>query len=1631
MTDIRNIISIIKNKNINSRLDNFKIYINNFFTNWFIKLNKNDLEILSEICFFLIIRIKNLFNINEKDLLFQFSKNNNQDIKALTLLFLPYLNDEETKLYDNITNLNQIICSQKLKNDVLEYERTQIIKDHFKYSTMGLSFISDEGKIEDDIIYKVIYNKLISLINTLSIINGKFYINWINITPLTLDTYKSSYIYKQTSNDINNTINNYLNGVNSLDYNGLYIGEFYNVYRNIYYEDIKKIKWIIFTYFFNDQKIYLLQYLHSILDINKIIQNTSFNDLNIEDKIKFTNGLKNINLSTTEYLIWKNFIVFFVNNYTHKLLLFNDNIKNLKNIFTIETVDLDIETGTNDFSNKTQTKINNILDEDILLFLKNVNPEYMWEYLKETLTIFENTVYYDHLIKDNKILTNFVNYNGLNLKNIYNIAKSIVHYTNGNNWLVFPEKFDALTFNNKSIFFNRFLNPNTTWINLRNNLNIENGRRISNFDYNNQINQILNSWSNIKYDLVWEYLVKNGILNEFNVDYRLTDKYNSANVSKELKDKIKKNKEWQNAYYFINNKKFSELKNILIKKSDYQIEEKKYFDYLTDTLKWYSFYAMDWISQINFFNHYLNHRVLFVTGATGQGKSTQVPKLLLYAIKMLDYKTKGKLVCTQPRINVTVGNSEWIAQEMGIPIKKPHLKLGKVKTDNFYLQYKYSDDNHIKKICSHLTLKLSTDGSLFEELIDNTLLKEKVYTKNKEAFTYGFNNNYDIVIIDESHEHNVYMDLLTTIIRSSIYYNNDVKFIIMSATLEEDEPIYRQYFKCINDNLEYPITQLYLDPFKRNNFIQIDRNYLDRRFHISPPGQTTQYRIIEKYLEYPIINKNKSDELNSTITLEKSFETIKQICAETQKGDILLFANGMKDIKTAVKYLNTVLPEGNVTLPYLSEINDRYKDIIINIEKTIGFIKNKRSNINDIWTSGDYVEENVPSGIYKRAIIVATNVAEASLTLPSLRYVVETGYTKTNVYDDKLDTYNFRIEQISEASRKQRKGRVGRTAEGTVYYIYEKGSREQIKPKFKISQINYEDTFLKLIKKDKEYKKNINTNEEITAGIVIPNKFDPNTDEFYVNINNPYSNKNKTFKNIADILFRQYSYGDNSLIKLLGKTKLDFIARYYDGFIINNLLDLEGKFYLIHPFELLIKRNILNNIIYFNDKKKDKLEEKIFYNMIVNLKNKMLLVDLSTIKINKKTRELNFNNLFVCEIYEYITIIRRNLNFIDTDKDAIVMLASMGFNCFNEVLEILTLIKEINGSMQNLLNKIDNNYNNTDREIEYLYDIINSFKLKFNFLSIFKIESYEYLYKKYYGLFEKLCAKFKTCYLNNSDEIPLDIDKEIWDILLVNYKNGLLVSKNCFEQILNTDLIINEIFSDINVNTAQILIWCQQNNIKYNIFINFLHNYIKNKLDVLTINKNDDDKYEEPNIFEIMKIYSSSFLKTVRSNLIYERIVRSFLFGYPFQVGFKIYQSIFHTGVGKASVTKLINADTLINKDPYIFYYGFDKATDYFFSKNKLPPDNLTLTMKITNRIKLEWLCTTLPLVYNPTEAKQLYLYYDDDNKFYIKEINTSLYQTICANIKNKWSSSMILFDNATLNNSPVLYTYIKMIKTI
>ena len=150
------------------------------------------------------------------------------------------------------------------------------------------------------------------------------YCNWTTIVPII--NYKESNIYKNTKNNLNN---------------GLSIDTFYDTFINGYYNDIKDIKFLIYVYKL-DKHIYVIQYLHKLLDLDTILKYDSWDKLNNHEQIIFKNNCENIKLQKNiELTIWREIFTFiesnkkkykFDKNFDYKLNIFPDNYNLLKHI---------------------------------------------------------------------------------------------------------------------------------------------------------------------------------------------------------------------------------------------------------------------------------------------------------------------------------------------------------------------------------------------------------------------------------------------------------------------------------------------------------------------------------------------------------------------------------------------------------------------------------------------------------------------------------------------------------------------------------------------------------------------------------------------------------------------------------------------------------------------------------------------------------------------------------------------------------------------------------------------------------------------------------------------------------------------------------------------------------------------------------------------------------------------------------------------------------------------------------------------------------------------------------------------------------------------------------------------------
>ncbi|XP_011135591.1 probable ATP-dependent RNA helicase DHX34 [Harpegnathos saltator] len=234
---------------------------------------------------------------------------------------------------------------------------------------------------------------------------------------------------------------------------------------------------------------------------------------------------------------------------------------------------------------------------------------------------------------------------------------------------------------------------------------------------------------------------------------------------------------------------------------------------------------------------------------------------------------------------------------------------------------------------------------------------------------------YDVVVLDEVHERHLHGDLLLGIMKCIIYQNPNLKLVLMSATINIE--LFNNYFaKEDVKTIEVPGRLYPIQLMYRPVTIE-DMKYKNDRFNPSPYVQILQ--IIDQ--KYP------SDE----------------------KGDLLIFLSGMNEITTVV----------DAAKEYSKKKNNW---IILPLHSTLSIAEQ------------DKVFDYVPEGV--RKCIVATNIAETSITIDGIRFVADSGKVKEMSYDPSCKMQRLKEFWISKASAEQRKGRAGRTGPGVCYRIY-------------------------------------------------------------------------------------------------------------------------------------------------------------------------------------------------------------------------------------------------------------------------------------------------------------------------------------------------------------------------------------------------------------------------------------------------------------------------------------------------------------------------------------------------------------------------------------------------------------------
>ncbi len=238
---------------------------------------------------------------------------------------------------------------------------------------------------------------------------------------------------------------------------------------------------------------------------------------------------------------------------------------------------------------------------------------------------------------------------------------------------------------------------------------------------------------------------------------------------------------------------------------------------------------------------------------------------------------------------------------------------------------------------------------------------------------------FDAVIIDEAHERKVQIDFLLYLLRNVVKNRPEFKLIIMSATINEE--IFKTYFN-------------------EEKFITIN------------VGTKTNYPIESTFLDKPIEQKD---------FLDKGYEIMKSIIKKDKINE-----EGSHDIL----FFITSVTEANKICEKISNDPDIKEDNLC-IEVYSGMDPVKQELAQDKHLYKEKYNK-------KRKIVLATNVAESSLTIDGIKYVIDSGLEFNGYYDPDINCKVLEKQLITHAQAKQRMGRAGRTESGYCYHLYTK-----------------------------------------------------------------------------------------------------------------------------------------------------------------------------------------------------------------------------------------------------------------------------------------------------------------------------------------------------------------------------------------------------------------------------------------------------------------------------------------------------------------------------------------------------------------------------------------------------------------
>ncbi|XP_066368016.1 DExH-box ATP-dependent RNA helicase DExH3-like isoform X2 [Miscanthus floridulus] len=392
------------------------------------------------------------------------------------------------------------------------------------------------------------------------------------------------------------------------------------------------------------------------------------------------------------------------------------------------------------------------------------------------------------------------------------------------------------------------------------------------------------------------------------------------------------------------------------------------------------------------------NQVIVISGETGCGKTTQLPQFVLESEIESGRGAFCNIICTQPRRISAMAVAERVSTERGE-------NLGESVGYKVRLEGIKGKDTH---------LLFCTSGILLRRLLSD---------RNLNGVTHVF--------VDEIHERGMNEDFLLIVLKELLSRRRDLRLILMSATLNAE--LFSSYFGGAPTihipGFTHPVRAHFLeDILERSGYKLTSSNQLDDY------GQDKVWKTQRQLL--PRKRKNQITTLVEEALKNSSFETygsrtrdslvnwnpdcigfnlieavLCHICRKERPGAVLVFMTGWDDI--------TCLKDQLKAHPLLGDPN---RVLLLACHGSMATSEQR------------LIFEKPPPNV--RKVVLATNMAEASITINDIVFVVDCGKAKETTYDALNNTPCLLPSWISKASARQRRGRAGRVQPGECYHLY-------------------------------------------------------------------------------------------------------------------------------------------------------------------------------------------------------------------------------------------------------------------------------------------------------------------------------------------------------------------------------------------------------------------------------------------------------------------------------------------------------------------------------------------------------------------------------------------------------------------